>query len=53
MENWWQIRIDVTVNGKGILFEELPKSEQRRIMKQIYHGCVAGEVERTEGKEEH
>lgn len=41
---WWKVRFDVTLDGIGIDFDELPASEKRRIQRMLALGAVAGEV---------
>lgn len=41
---WWKVHFDVTLDGVGIDFNELPASEKRRIQKMLALGAVAGEV---------
>lgn len=41
---WWKVRFDVTLDGIGIDFDELPDTEKRRIQRMLAMGAVAGEV---------
>ena len=41
---WWKVHFDVTLDGVGIDFDELPVSEKRRIQRRLAFGTVAGEV---------
>lgn len=40
----WKVHFDVTLDGVGIDFDELPESEKRRIQRLLAFGTVAGEV---------
>ena len=40
----WKVHFDVTLDGVGIDFDELPASEKRRIQRLLAFGTVAGEV---------
>lgn len=41
---WWKVHFDVTLDGVGIDFDELPASEKRRIQRLLAFGTVADEV---------
>lgn len=41
---WWKVHFDVTLEGIGIDFDELPDAEKRRIQRMLAMGAVAGEV---------
>lgn len=41
---WWKVHFDVTLDGVGIDFDELPASEKRRIQRLLAFGTVDGEV---------
>ena len=50
---WWKVHFDVTLDGVGIDFDELPASEKRRIQRLLGFGTVAGEVTvPTKGEED-
>lgn len=48
---WWKVRFDVTLDGIGIDFDELSAQSKRNIQAMLAQGCVAGEIEETEGEE--
>lgn len=51
---WWKIRFDVTLDGIGIDFDELPLESKKKIQALLAQGCVAGEIiEIEEGEDDY
>lgn len=50
---WWKLNINVCVNGIEVDFEdELSTETKRQIMKMIAAGCVAGEFEEPDSRDD-